>query len=288
MRIPREQSAEQSGPSGGGPFSWRGLAIWLPCALILGTLTASVAVDAQFYFAPLVIFPFMVGVGLGGLLIGLMRIGQVGHRPTIIFGAILAVSIAVVGQHFICYLSARDSELKQSPLLDKARQAFPELAARHLQTPPASFLEYMCRQADRGRPLLFGYSARGWIAWISWGIDGLLVLTGTGVVLIPAVLLPFCGRCQTWYRSIRGIRISVTAIKQIGQIVGVEPIEHLKSARCRLICCHSGCGPTGCELYWEDTAGDTFFSRVWIDADKRNLVMEALDEATAPDLSANR
>jgi hypothetical protein len=279
MSISQAPSAEQSGPTGGGLFSRRGLAIWLLGALILGTLVARTAVVAQFYFAPLVIFPILVGVGLGVLLMGLMRIGQVGHRPTIILGTILSVSVAVVGEHYFCYFSARETELKQPPLLDKALQAFPDLVAAHSDTPPESFMEYMCRQANHGRPLLLDYTARGWVVWLSWIIDGLLVLAGAWAVLIPTMLLPFCSRCQTWYRAIRSARIHASAIKQIGQIVGVEPVEHLKFGRCRLICCHSGCGPTGCELYWEDTTGDTFFARVWLDAANRNMVMQALDQA---------
>jgi hypothetical protein len=282
MSISQAPSAEQSGPTGGGPFSRRGLAIWLTGALILGTLAARTAVDAQFYFAPLIIFPLLVGVGLGGLLIGLMRMGQIGHRPTIIFGTILAVSVAVIGQHYFCYFSARGTESKQPPLVDKARQAFPELVAAHLHTPPESFMEYMRQQANHGRPLLLDYSARGLVAWLSWITDGLLVLAGASAVLIPAMLLPFCGRCQTWYRAIRSAHIPSAAIREIGRIVGVEPVEHIKSSRksgrCRLICCHSGCGPTGCELYWEDTAGETFFAQVWLDTAQRDLVMQVLDQ----------
>jgi hypothetical protein len=278
MSISQAPSAEQSGPTGGGSFSWRGLAIWLPGVLILGTLVARTAVDAQFYFAPLVIFPLLVGVGLGGFLIGLMRLGQIGHRPTIFLGTILAVSIAVIGQHYLCYFSARETDLKQPPLTDKARQVFPELIAQRLQTPPGSFMEYMRRQANRGRPLLLDYIARGWVAWLSWIIDGMLVLAGTSAVLIPTVLLPYCSRCQTWYRAIRSAHIPASAIKQIGRIAGVEPVEHIKSGRCRLICCYSGCRPTGCELSWEDTTGDTFFARVWLDAAQRNMVMQVLDQ----------
>ncbi len=244
----------------------------------MGTFAARAAVDAQFYFAPLVIFPILAGVMLGGLLTGLMRAGQIGHRPTIILGAILAVAIAVIGSHYFCYLSAGESELRQPQLADKARQVLPELLAQRLQTPPASFLEYMRQQADRGRPLLLGYIARGWMAWLSWIIDGLLVLAGSAAVLIPTMFLPFCSRCQTWYRAIRSAHVPTSAIKQIGRIAGVDPVEHLKSGRCRLICCQSGCGRTGCELYWEDTGGDTFFARVWLDADQRNLVMQVLDQ----------
>ena len=278
MSTLREPMADLSGPSGGGPFSWRGLAIWLLGVLILGALAARAAVGAQFYFAPLVIFPFLAGVVLGGLLIGLMRAGQIGHRPTIIFGAVLAVLIAVAGSHWFCYLSACETGLKQPQLVDKARQVFPELLAQRLPAPSASFMEYMRQQADRGRPILLDYTARGWMAWLSWVIDGLLVLAGTSAVLIPTMFLPFCSRCQTWYRAIRSAHIPASAIKQIGRIAGVDPVEHLKSGRCRLICCHSGCGPTGCELYWEDTTGDTFFARVWLDSTQRNLVMQVLDQ----------
>ena len=270
---------ELAGPSGGGPFSWRGLAVWLLGAVALGTFAARAAADAQFYFAPLVIFPFLAGVMLGGLLIGLMRGGQIGHRPTIISGAILAVAIAVAGAHYFCYLSAGESQLKQPRLADEARQFLPESLARRLQTPPANFWEYMRQQADRGRPLTLGYIARGWIVWLSWIIDGLLVLGGTAAVLIPTMLLPFCSRCQTWYRAVRSAHIPASAIKQIGQIAGVDPLEHLKAGRCRLICCHSGCGPTGCEMYWEDTSGETYFARAWLDVAKRNMVMQVLDQA---------
>ncbi len=279
MSISQEPSAEFSGPNGGGKFSLRRLAVWLPGVIVLGALVAWGGVNAQFYFAPLIIFPLLVGVVLGGLLIGLIRTGQIGHRPTIIIGTILGVLVAAVGEHYCCYISACNTELKQSPLIEKARQAFPEDVAQRVQTPPAGFLEYMRRQAQRGRPLLLDYSARGWIAWLSWIIDGFLILAGTLAVVIPAMFLPFCGRCQTWYRAIRSVHITAGASKQIGRIAGVEAVEHLKSGRCRLICCHSGCGPTGCELYWEDTAGDTYFARVWLDADRRNQVMQALDQA---------
>ena len=279
MIASQEQASELSGPSGGGPFNWRGLAVWLLGALILGTFAARAAVDAQFYFAPLVIFPLLAGVILGALLIGLMRAGQVGHRPTIIFGAVLAVAIAVVGAHWFCYLSASQNEPGQPQLSDEARQLLPESLARRMQAPPANFREYMRQQADHGRPLLLGYTAHGAMAWLSWIIDGLLVLGGTAAVLIPTMLLPFCSRCQTWYRAIRSAHIPAAAIEQIGRVAGVDQLERIKSGHCRLICCHSGCGPTGCELYWEDPAGETYFARAWLDAAQRNLVMQTLDQA---------
>jgi hypothetical protein len=236
------------------------------------------AANAEFYFAPFIIFPLLVGIVLGGLLTGLVRAGQIGHRPTIIAGTVLAALVAAIGEHYCCYIAASNTEIKQSPLMEKARKAFPEDVARRTEAPPAGFLQYMHRQAQLGRPLLFGYIARGWIAWLTWVADGLLVLAGALTVVIPAMFLPFCSRCQTWYRVVRSVHIDAGASKQIGQIAGVEEVENVKSGRCRLICCHCGRGPTGCELNWEDASGDTYFARVWLDADRRNQVMQALDQ----------
>lgn len=281
MSDVNKPSAEPSGPSGGGSLSWREPVIWLPGSLILGTIVAWAAVDAQFYFAPLLIFPLLVGLSLGGLLIVLMRIGQTGHRPSIIWGTILAALIAVVGQHFFSYLSAQEVDQEQAQLVAKARQALPQSLADRLPAAPDGFFDFMRQQANRGRPLVLGYSARGWFAWFSWAIDGLLVLAGALAVVIPTMLLPFCNRCQTWYRTMRSAHIPASAIKQIAQIVAVEQVENTKSGRCRLISCHSGCGPTGCELSWENIAGDTFFAQIWLVPAQRNLVMQALDQVTS-------
>jgi hypothetical protein len=277
MSTSREPLAERMGPSGGGPLSFRGLAIWLSGALIFGTMLARAAVDIQFYFAPLVIFPLLSGIVLGGLLACLMRVGQIGHRPTIIAGAVLAVAIASVGEHYFCYAAARKTESKQSQALDAALREFPELFAGHAPAQPENFVAYMREQADRGRPLLFGYIARGWTAWASWTIDTLLILAGVSAVLAPAMFLPFCGRCRTWYRAMRSARIPADSVMLIGSIAGVDPVEHIKTGHCRLICCQSGCGTTGCELFWEDMNGDTYFARTWLHADQRNDVMQALD-----------
>jgi hypothetical protein len=288
MSILNEPSAELSGPSGGGSFSWRRLGIWLPGTIILGTIVAQAALDAQLYFAPLLIFPLLVGLVLGGLLIFLMRIGQVGHRPTIIWGTILAGLVAVVGQHYFSYLSLEEADSEQSQLVAKARQSLPASLARRLPSSPVSFLDFMDRQAAHGRPLIFGYQARGWIAWFSWFVDGLLIILGIMAVVIPTMLLPFCSRCQTWYRAIRSAHLPASPVEQIARIVTVESAENIKSGRCRLICCQRGCGPTGCELSWEDAAGDTFFARVWLDARARNQVMQVLDQFTRQETNGNK
>jgi len=257
------------------------LAIWLLGGIFLGTIVAKAAFDAQSYIAPLVIFPLLVGLVLGGLLLGLMRIGHVGHRHTIIYGTILAALIAIVGQHFFSYLSARNFQYDQSELVEKARPALPESVADRLPAPPANFFQYMRQQAHQGRILLFDYNARAWIAWLSWIIDGLLVMAGSLAVVVPAMFLPFCSRCHTWYGTIRSAHLPASAVKHIAALIGQEPGDRLRSGRCRLICCRCGWGSTGCELSWEDTTGAVFSSRVWLDTAARNQIMQVLDQVTS-------
>ena len=72
-----------------------------------------------------------------------------------------------------------------------------------------SFGQYVQAQAHRGRPLWSGYVAQGWVAWLSWAIDALLVVAAAVAVTIPAMRVPYCNRCRSWYRTIRSGRIDV-------------------------------------------------------------------------------
>ncbi len=278
METVQNNAAERSGPSGGGPFSWRGAAIWLPGSLLLGALAGWAAVDAQFYFAPLIIFPLLVGIGLGAILVLLMRMGQVGHRPTILLGTALAALAAVVGQHYFDFLTARQRDRQQTTAIEKAKQALPELAARLPAAPPRNFFEFMRQQAALGRSVFNFLEVRNGGAWALWAVEGLLTIAAALGVVIPAMRLPFCPRCRSWYRATRSARFSAEAIRRIAKTLDVETAERIRSGRCRLLSCTSGCGPTGCELSWEDFDGNTFFAQVWIDTAGRNAVVQVFDE----------
>jgi hypothetical protein len=279
MNTMQNNAAERTGPSGGGPFSWRGLAIWLPGSTLLGVLAAWAAEDAQLYFAPLLIFPLLVGIGLGAVLVLLMRVGQVGHRPTILLGTALAALAAVAGQHFFGFLAARHRDRPQSAVIEKAKEALPELASRLPAAPPENFGEFMRQQAGRGRSIFNLFEAKGGGAWTLWTIEGLLTLAAALGVAIPAMRLPFCPRCRSWYRATRSARFSAAVIKRIASALDVDTAERIRSGRCRLLNCSSGCGPTGCELSWEDLEGNTFFAQVWLDTAARNAVVQVFDEA---------
>jgi hypothetical protein len=279
MNTLPHNAVESAGSRGGGRFSWRGLAIWLPGGLLLGALAAWTAVDAQLYFAPLLIFPLLVGIGLGAVLVLLMRVGQVGHRPTILLGTALAALTAVAGQHYFSYLAARQRERQQSTMIDKAKAALPELADRLPAAATENFGDFLRRQAGQGRSVFNLLVARNGGAWALWTVEGLLTLAAALGVVIPAMRLPFCPRCRSWYRATRSARFSAAVVRRIARLIEVETAERIRSGRCRLLNCSSGCGPTGCELSWEDNAGNTFFAQVWLDTAARNGVVQVFDEA---------
>jgi hypothetical protein len=272
-----ENNAERAGPSGGGPFAWRGLAIWLPGSVLFGAMAAWAAEDAQSFFAPLLLFPLLVGVVLGAVLVLLMRVGQVGHRPMILLGAVLAALVAVVGQHYVAYQIDRHTVRPADSPIEKAKAAMPELADR--LSPPQTFGEFMRRQAMQGRPVLRLFDARGGGAWTLWTVEGMLTLAAALGVVIPAMRLPYCPRCRSWYRATRTARFPAAVIRRIAAVLDVETSERIRSGRCRLATCASGCGPTACELTWEDLDGETFFVHVWLDPAGRSAVARIFDEA---------
>jgi hypothetical protein len=272
-----QNSVERVGPSGGGPWSWASAAIWLPGSLLFGVLAAWLAVDVQRYFAPLMIFPILVGVGVGVALVLFMRLGQVGNRPTILLGTTLAVVAAVVGQHYFLYLIEKQREVPSNSAIEKAKAALPELAAQLPAGPPENFPDYLKQKAKRGRSV-YHFEAREGYAWALWAVEGLLTLVAALGVIMPAMRLSFCSRCRSWYRRTRAARFPAEAIKRIAGTLDVDISERVKSGRCRLLACSSGCGPTGCELIWEDLDGNTFYAQLWLDLATRNEVVKIFDE----------
>ena len=116
----------------------------------------------------------------------------------------------------------------------------------------------------------FGFLARGWAAWLSWAIDAALVVAAAVVVTLPALRVPYCNRCGSWFRTIRSGRIDAPAAQQLAAAVGVEEIEYARSHRYRLSTCLGGCGPTQLELSWEGRGGAVDLVRLWLDTAARD------------------
>jgi len=285
MATDTQTVGDAASPDAGGRFLWRGPAVALLAAPLLGAIAAWGAHAAEPYFAPLVIFPLVVGLILGAMLVGLLRTVQLAHRPTIWTGVVLAAVVAVAGQHYLAYRAARAAALRDAEKYQQARSAFPEQVQGRLPHVPPNPLDYMQREASRGRPLLGQYRARGWLTWLSWGVDGLLVLAAAVLVVLPAARQPYCNRCLSWYCTARSGRLDGLSARRLAEAAGAEgpaQVEQVRSARYRLLGCRSGCGPTGFELVWEDRQHNVSLVRGWLDAETRDRVVSILDEAQSP------
>ena len=145
---------------------WPGLACWLPLCLAAAVVWGGLTVLIQAYFSPLLLFPLAVGAVLGVIGAAALRLCRLAHRPTAIAGALAAACLLVWTQHYVSYRLAR-SATDQQKNMSLAQAAFPEL--------DLNFTRYLASEAAKGRPIA-GFVARGAQAWISWGIDGLLVI----------------------------------------------------------------------------------------------------------------
>ena len=118
-------------------------------APILGAAVARLAVWVQNFRSPLLIFPLLVGCGLGLVLVGLMRLGQVGHRATLWSGAMLAVAVAVAGQHYFSFLDAKAALAAQKPQ-DLPLEAFQEFQETRLPDADRPILHGSCSDRRPG------------------------------------------------------------------------------------------------------------------------------------------
>jgi hypothetical protein len=262
-------------PAAGARISWPRLVLWLPAAAMLGAIAAWVAVLAEAYFAPWLIFPILVGVGLGGVLVGALRFGQIGHRPTIFAGILAAVAVAVVGQHYAAY---HLTVVERRKLSEKAllRPEIPLGLGDRLVPAPPGFLEDLKQRAERGWHVR-SHLVQGWEAWAMWDIDALLVLMAALAMAVPAARQPYCDGCRSWYRTVRSGRIGAAVAKRLAELAAMEIGTPARSGRFRLSSCHGGCGPTRLELSWEEADGRTFLNVAWLDRQQRDLVMHELD-----------
>jgi hypothetical protein len=271
MAIQRKSSAAAVHPRRVGRFVASQALLWLLAAPILGATVARVAVWGQNFASPLLIFPLLVGCGLGLLLLGLMRLGQVGHRPTLWSGAMLAVAVAVAGQH---YFSFRDfktaliAEKRQGLSLAEFPEIMPEAAT--------DFAKFMQRQAAWGRPVTTEFVLRGAAAWASWAFDGLLLLLAASTIVYLACRAPYCRICRSWHRTIRAGSLTADMARRMVDAASLPIEEPPGAAQYRLSHCASGCGPSRLELACRGQP-QTEVVEAWLSAAQREQVARVLD-----------
>jgi len=243
-------------PPGAGRFRPVQALGWGMACLLLGIAAAASALAVQRIFAPLGLFPLLAGVVLGGLLVVLMRAGHVGHRPTLVVGAALAVVATVVGQHFLSYRQAvRAANAGRGPWV---AALFPE------HVPPQSFAQFLREEARHGRPV-GPLTASGLWAWFTWALDALLLATPAMVLVVVSARLPYCDRCGSWYRTVRAVRLEPRRAAELASLVGLARPRGPHRLRVRMIDCPGGCGPVGLACAWSDAPQAGTPDHLWLD-----------------------
>jgi hypothetical protein len=202
---------------------------------------------------------------LGVICAAALRICRLAHRPTAIAGALLAACLLVLTQHYASYRLARNA-MDQQKNMSLAQAAFPDL--------DLNFSRYLSTEAAKGRPIA-GFVAHGAQAWISWGIDGLLVIVATLTVVWLALRQPYCQVCHGWYSTVRTGPVSEALAASLKAMGLAPPAEHALPWQYRLHHCPGGCGPAQFELSWEGAAPGR--CSWWLDVERRNAVVACLD-----------
>lgn len=254
------------------------LLFWMATCAVHGVAVAWMAVLVEKFRAPVLLFSLLVGVVLGATLVGMARLCQVGNRPTILLGTVLAAVTAVVGQHYISYRSACREARHDARMYRLAKSAFEQQVLGEMPVPPGSLVEFLRWRADRGFDFL-GYSAQGVVAWTIWALDGLLVLAAALLLVAPASRRPYCDRCRSWFGTTRRGSIDPATARRLAAIIRAELPGELAGAGYRLVTCSGACGPTGFELRWLKPGGESSSSYVWLDVERRNQVVQALDKS---------
>ena len=161
------------------------MALLILVAAAVGIAAGWIATLVAARFAPFIIFPLAVGATIGLLLIGARTVAvsaakkDTTHKTPILATAILASLIAVAAQHYFNYIESQ-REIAKSQTVADAKRAFADVMQERL---PSGLLEYLQAQAAIGRRMPLGYVAQGPMAWLTWALDGLLVVAGAvGVV----------------------------------------------------------------------------------------------------------
>lgn len=258
------------------------LAWWLPVCLLHGTAVAWLAYGVQKHFAPLGLFPVLVGLGLGVTLAGLLRLTQVAGLRTVLLGTVVAVAAAVVGQHYFSFQEQRESAERQAAQFRMAVQAHPDLVRGTPPKPASGVVEYLRWQALRGRPIVGKTVARGGWAWGSWALDGCLTLAASLLIIVPASRQPYCNHCRTWFSTVRRGRLALVPAEELAAAMGIKVPDNVREASYRLVHCQGGCGVAGFEICWELADGHKKPVRVWITPADRSRLEELLFPVASP------
>lgn len=243
---------------------------WPTLAWLVGSLVASAVVGqlawlTKPWFDPLIIQPLTLGLVCGLACTLGMWFWNVGHRPALLTGAVLAGLAAVLAQHYagyMAYLSEWETKTSGVGALVNFDVA-------------DSFPAYIKRLTDHGL-FVFGWRLIGWQLWAYWVAEAVLVEIGALLVVWPMSKQSYCAGCHSWYRVVRQGTVPNKAVRQLAQTFKL-PSEKL-TLNYKLYACRTGCGTPAVELAWP-ASGEVGEGRraVWLEADQYQEFLALLD-----------
>lgn len=161
-------------------------------APLVGLVIGFLASLIQATYAPVGLFPLLVGVAIGAAVGGsFFLVGGSGRRGPFL-SATLAAGVCLASLHYLSYLHAKAGADADVAAHQKAIQNVLQNAAgqgaeiKNVPIPPsgvATFREYIGREWDVGRKL-GPLSVRGPLLLFWWIIDGLLLWVGATVAAL--------------------------------------------------------------------------------------------------------
>jgi hypothetical protein len=130
----------------------RAFLLWLVPAVVVALAVARVSVWVQPHFAPVVLYPLLIGAALGALVCGLLHLARLSDRWLAVIGTVLLAVLAAAAEHAFFYMDYR---------IAHARKALAAGISED-ELSPADFKTYMSAQAASDRlqiPLWIGNAA---------------------------------------------------------------------------------------------------------------------------------
>jgi hypothetical protein len=262
----------------GGFWSLAGL-IWLAVILPVGTIFGWVSYEASQFWAPIVLFPILVGSFFGITAVGLIRSIGLGNRTMIGLGIFLGVLILVGVGHESAFRAACQKTDQDNGLLQKARAQSNNSQFGQMIDRPNNLFDFLQKRAQSGRKIQTVRGVRNlqhfW-AWASWALDGLLILVMAALIVGRSTRHPYCPQCKSWYRTTRAGKVDESTGKKLNALLGGEPTDDAGPGRYQISTCRGGCQRARWRFAGENGAGSV--ETRWLERDQLEAVNRILDE----------
>jgi hypothetical protein len=182
----------------------------------------------------------------------------------------------VVGvMHFVAYRAFVAAPT--SAQFELIAKAFPDVAERHPGSTPDGFWDFLRRMAAAGRPMPFGWTARGAMAWASWGLDAAL-LASAAIVTISVARRPYCDVCHSYYRVVRRETLGAEQCAALAKSLDRSVLSG-HAAEFELAGCREGCSPDRVKIGLASGQGRETPQSKWIARADRARLFQQLDQS---------